>query len=76
MTEKFNGHGIKKVDHSTFGGLIFPSDFNTNRRDNGDDGSSIASRIVSDMKFDEQCRKNAESRNINSGGNENNEWKY
>ncbi len=55
-----------KVDHTTFGGLIILSDFETNYRSNNhQNGSSIAQRIVSDLKFDEQCRKNIENRERN-----------
>lgn len=56
-TEKYN------VDHSTFGGIIYQSDFETDYRGkDNNNGSSIAQRIVSDLKFDEQCRKNIENR--------------
>lgn len=41
-------------DHSTFGGIIYPSDFNTNHA-NG----TIAERITKDYIFDQQCRKNS-----------------
>ena len=59
MTETFYKTRKYKVDHSTFGGLIFPSDFNTdNRGKNNYNGSPIAKRIDSDNKFDQQCRKN------------------
>ena len=80
MTNGTRNHYITSsnyVDHTRFGGLIYPSDFETDYR--GDDnlkGSSIASRIISDMKFDEQCRRNlmvTEKRrnhnNINKGDN-------
>lgn len=49
------------TDHSTFGGLIYESDFNTEYC-NG----NIASRILSDWRFDEQCRKNMESNDRNT----------
>lgn len=56
MTEIFY-----RADHSTFGGLICPSDFNTDHRGKQTkNGSAIARRIVSDQKFDLQCRKNRE----------------
>lgn len=47
-----------QTDHSTFGGLIYASDFNTNcgKKDNKY-GSPIASRIINDQKFDNQCKK-------------------
>ena len=40
-------------DHSTFGGIIYPSDFNTNHA-----SGTIADRIARDYLFDRQCRKN------------------
>ena len=44
----------KTENHNTFGGLIFASDFNTDYRGkDSQNGSSIASRILSDWKFDE-----------------------
>lgn len=57
MTGKFNRYGIREIDHTTFGGIIYSSDFNTNYRENNTYGSPIASRIISDQKFDERCRK-------------------
>lgn len=59
MTGTTNRYGIYEVDHTKFGGLIFPSDFNTDYKgkDNKND-SIIASRIAQDQKFDNQCRKN------------------
>ncbi len=54
------------VDHSTFGGIIYQSDFETDYRGkDNNNGSSIAQRIVSDFTFDEQCRKNTENRERN-----------
>ncbi len=54
------------IDHSTFGGIIYQSDFETYYRGkDNNNGSSIAQRIVSDLKFDEQCRKNIENRERN-----------
>ena len=59
MTETFYKTGVYKADHSKFGGLLFPSDFNTNgRRKNNYSGSPIAKRIVNDDRFDQQCIKN------------------
>lgn len=50
-------------DHTTFGGIISLSDFNTdNRGKNNTHGSPIARQIMSDKKFDRDCRKNAEAR--------------
>lgn len=58
MTHKTNRYGIYEVDHTKFGGLIFPSDFNTDYRGKDNtNGSTIAQRIMSDRNFDEQCKK-------------------
>ena len=57
MTEVFYQAKSHKIDPSTFGGLIFPSDFNTDYRGkNNDHGSPIARRIEQDNRFDMQCR--------------------
>lgn len=53
MTETFNRYGIYEPDHTTFGGFIYPSDFDTNHT-----SGTIAKRIESDKRFDKQCRKN------------------
>lgn len=42
-----------RANCNTFGGLVYPSDFNTECC-NG----NTASRIYSDLKFDEMCKKN------------------
>ncbi len=56
-TEKF------KADHSTFGGIIYQSDFETDYRGkNNTHGSSVAQRIQYDQHFDEQCKKNIGNR--------------
>jgi hypothetical protein len=65
MIQATNRYGIYEVDRTKFGGLIKLSDFNTDYRGKDNTyGSPIAQRIISDWKFDEQCRKNVESRNI------------
>lgn len=48
-----------KTDHSRFGGEIFPSDFETTYPNTM---SYIASRIASDMRFNDKCRKNIKSK--------------
>lgn len=59
MTGTTNRYGIYEIDHTKFGGLIFPSDFNTDYKGKDNkNGSIIASRIAQDQKFDNQCRKN------------------
>lgn len=65
MERKFYKTGSYIADHSTFGGLVYSSDFDTDSKvKNNKNGSVIASRIMSDLKFDEQCRKNYENRSI------------
>lgn len=59
MTEVFCKRGLYETDRSKYGGLIFPSDFNTNGRGkNNYSGSPIARRIVNDARFDQQCIRN------------------
>lgn len=66
MSRTINRYGIYEVDHTTFGGIIYPSDYNTdNLGKNNYNGSPIANRIANDNKFDEQCRKNWESKERN-----------
>lgn len=61
MAGTTNRYGIYEVDRSTFGGFIYPSDYNTdNKGKNNTNGSPIANRIINDSKFDKQCRKNRE----------------
>ncbi len=49
------------LNHNTYGGAINVESFNTEYR-GFSTISDIAGRILSDMKFDEQCRKNCERR--------------
>lgn len=42
----------------TYGGKIYPSDFNTDYEGT----RNIAARILCDLAFDEQCRRNAAQR--------------
>ncbi len=43
MTYKTNRYGTYEIDHTTFGGLIYPSDFNTDYRGkDNNNGSQIA----------------------------------
>ena len=47
-------------DPSRFGGRIYLSDFETDYRGKDNTtGSIIASRIISDWRFDEMCKKNS-----------------
>ena len=57
MPKEFYRTGNYKVDHATFGGLIYQSDFNTDYSGNSTNGSSIAAKIASDWRFDESCKK-------------------
>lgn len=66
MTEIYYKTRNYSIDHTTFGGLINLSDFNTdNRGKRNSNGSPIAKQIESDNKFDKQCKTNAEYRNRN-----------
>ena len=67
MTETRNYYTTTRnyVDHSTFGGLIYFSDFNTNYSGDPQKESPIAKRIASDWKFDMQCKQNALNRDRN-----------
>ena len=63
MTKIWDKTSNGNTDHSTFGGIIYPADFNTDHRKRHPIyGSSIANRIIQDLKFDEQCRRNSEYR--------------
>ena len=53
MIETTNRYGIYEVDYTKFGGIIYPSDYNTHYAN-----SYVATRIESDKKFDVQCRRN------------------
>lgn len=53
MTKFFYKRKKYKTNHTTFGGVLYPSDFDTtNPRGN------IAERIARDIRFDEQCKRN------------------
>lgn len=43
--------------HNTYGGRIYNSDFDTEFS-----YGNVASRIISDWKFDQQCKKNIENK--------------
>ena len=61
MTRNYYRTGNYKPDYSTFGGVIYNYDFDgyVSMRD-------MAERIISDWKFDEDCRKLANN-NIKKG---------
>ena len=56
MTETYYRNNT--TDSTHFGGLIHLSDYDTERPTT----HNIASRIASDLKFDQRCRNNAEIR--------------
>ncbi len=60
MQDTYRRIQTKLADHTTFGGVIYPSDFNTDHKGKRNMKSSLtANRIALDMRFDEACRKNA-----------------
>ena len=60
MTRNYYITGNYKPDHSTCSSIIYNYDF-----DGYVSMSDMAERIISDWKFDEKCRKNAENRDKN-----------
>lgn len=68
MTEFYYKNRNYRIDHRTFGGLIYPSDYNTEfLHKHNAKGSPIASRIMADKKFDRQCGINKEIIKRNGG---------
>ena len=52
-------------DATRFSGLIYASDFETEfRGKDKPNGSDIAKRIMSDWRFDDQCRRNCIARDM------------
>ena len=64
MTRNYYTTGNYRTDHTTFGGTINFSDFCTDHN-RSEKSKSWAERIVSDWRFDEQCKKNALNRDRN-----------
>ena len=64
MTRNYYTTGSYNPDHTTFGGTINFSDFCTDNN-RSEKSKSWAERIVSDWRFDEQCKKNALNRDRN-----------
>ena len=60
MTRNYYRTGNYKPDYSTFGGVIYNYDF-----DGYVSMTSMAERIISDWKFDEERRKDVLNRNRN-----------
>lgn len=64
MTGTTNRYGIYEADHTKFGGIIYPSDFNTDYRGKDNtSGSQIANRIETDRRREEKLLK--KGRNYN-----------
>lgn len=59
MTGNFYGTRDNEVNN-TFGGIIYFSDYDTSHTP-----GNIVQRIISDMNFDKQCKRNLEIREIN-----------
>ena len=68
ITETFYRTRSYSVNHSTFGGIINFSDFCTDHN-RSEKSKSMAERIISDWKFDKQCKKNIENRDRNKNYN-------
>ena len=64
MTRNYYATGIYNPDHSTYGGIINFSDFCTDHN-RSEKSKSWAERIVSDWRFDKQCKKNTANRDRN-----------
>ena len=64
ITRNYYTTGNYKTDHTTFGGTINFSDFCTDHN-RSEKSKSWAERIMSDWRFDEQCKKNALNRDRN-----------
>lgn len=69
MTKNFYRTENYNVDHTTFGGIIYLSDFETDYRGKDQKESSIAKRIESDRRFDKQCMKNRNQKRENNNAN-------
>lgn len=59
MRETFYGLELGKADPTTYGGKLSLFDFEGHYT-----LSSMADKIMSDFRFDEQCRKNLVAKNI------------
>lgn len=68
MARNYYTTGNYKPDYSTFGGIINFSDFCTDHN-RSEKSKSMAERIISDWKFDKQCKKNIENRDRNKNYN-------
>ena len=63
MPKEFYRTGNYSVDHTTYGGHICLSDFNTDYSGKSNaNGSKVAAKILSDWRFDISCKKNDETR--------------
>lgn len=63
MTENFYRTEYLNTGNTSFGGVIYPLDYETDHYN----GRNIASRIASDWKFDERCKRNEKNRDEQRG---------
>ena len=68
MTRNYYTTRNYEINHTTFGGIINFSDFCTDHN-RSEKSKSMAERIISDWKFDKQCKKNIENRDRNKNYN-------
>lgn len=67
MKKELHSNTNDHTDHSAFGGIVCPSDFNTSYP-----SGTIAERIAKDATFDQQCRKRHQYlKQIKKGENQN-----
>jgi len=67
MKKELHSNTNDHTDHSAFGGIVCPSDFNTSYP-----SGTIAERISKDAAFDQQCRKKHQYlKQIKKGENQN-----
>ena len=57
-TKEFYRTGNYEIDHTTFGGVLNSFDF-----DGHHNMKTMSDKIISDLRFDKQCKKNEEERN-------------
>jgi len=60
MTKNSNKKETNKIDHTTYGGEITSYDFYGRNT-----VSDITARIMRDLKFDQQCKRNIELKKVN-----------
>ena len=58
MTKEFYRTGNYEIDRTTFGGVLNSFDFDGHHK-----MKKMSDKIISDGRFDKQCKKNEEERN-------------